>query len=541
MSTPTEPEKSPTEPKTSPTEPRFQSTEPTVNDARSLSDLLAPLTSVTDRGLACGDTTVSWRDHLRDASARGAAIRGLLDPARPLHVGVALPNSIEYCALLAAAVLEGFVVVGLNTTRRGEALARDVATADCQLILVDDSTADLFDGLDLPAPILDINGARWTELVAAQPIPDEVVVPRRDPDDLVMLIFTSGTTGSPKAVRCSHRKFAAPGVMLAQRFGMGPTDVVYLSMPLFHSNATIAGWAVALAARASVALRPSFSARGFIADLHRYRVTYANYVGKPLHYVLAVPPADEDADCSLRIMYGNEASAADRAAFAQRFGCTVIDGFGSTESGVAISRTPDTPADALGPLVAPVAVVDPETLEPLPPGEVGEIVNTSGPGLFDGYYGDDEATAERLRGGVYRTGDLGWVGDDGYIRFAGRLGDWARVDGENLGTAPIEAILLRHPAIAQAAVYGVPVEIGDELWAALVAPGLTPDDLTDFLAAQSDLGPKQWPSHIRLVESLPQTATFKTVRSSLREEQSPPDWSRVDNRYTSRQKLPVQP
>ena len=126
-----------------------------------------------------------------------------------------------------------------------------------------------------------------------------------------MLIFTSGTTGSPKTVRCSHRKFRRPGsCSRSTLFWNGPpTDVVYLSMPLFHSNATIAGWAVALAARASVALRPSFSARGFIADLHRYRVTYANYVGKPLHYVLAVPPADEDADCSLRIMYGNEASA----------------------------------------------------------------------------------------------------------------------------------------------------------------------------------------------------------------------------------------
>lgn len=505
---------------------------PTVNDARSLSDLLAPLTSVTDRGLRCGDTSVTWRDHLRDASARGDAIRSLLDPARPPHVGVALPNSIEYCALLAAAVIEGFVVVGLNTTRRGDALARDVATADCQLILVDETTADLFDGLDLPAPILDINGPQWAGLVAAQPIPDEVVVPQRDPDDLVMLIFTSGTTGSPKAVRCSHRKFAAPGVMLAQRFGMGPGDVVYLSMPLFHSNATIAGWGVALAAGASIALRPSFSARGFVDDLHRYGVTYANYVGKPLHYVLAVPPTAEDAHCALRIMYGNEASAADRAEFAQRFGCTVIDGFGSTEGGVSISRTADTPADALGPLVAPIAVVDPETLAPLPSGEVGEIVNTSGPGLFDGYYGDDEATAERLRGGAYRTGDLGWVGDDGYVRFAGRLGDWARVDGENLGTAPIEAILLRHPAITQAAVYGVPVEIGDELWAALVAPGLTPEDLTDFLAAQSDLGPKQWPRHVRLVDELPQTATFKTVRSSLREEKSPPDWSRLNGRYS---------
>ncbi len=504
---------------------------PAVSDARSLSELLAPLADVTDRGLRCGDTSVSWRDHLRDAARRAAALRGLLDPGRPPHVGVALPNSIEYCALLAAAVLQGFVIVGLNTTRRGAAIARDAQIADCQVILADSATTALFDGVALPAPLIDVDSPEWIDLVAAQQIPPTVEVSPRDPDELVMLIFTSGTSGDPKAVRCSHRKFAAPAVMLAERFDLGVDDVVYLAMPLFHSNATIAGWAVALAAGATIALRPAFSARGFIADLHRYGVTYANYVGKPLHYILAVPEDATDHGCALRIMYGNEAAAGDRAEFARRFACTVVDGFGSTEAGVSVSRTPDTPPDALGPLREPIAVVDPDTLAPMPIGEIGEIVNTSGAGLFDGYYNDEAATADRLAGGVYRTGDLGWVGADGFLRFVGRLGDWARVDGENVGTAPIEAILVRHRDIALAAVYGVPVEIGDELWAALVAPGLTPDDLTEFLAAQPDLGPKQWPSHIRLVDELPQTATFKTVRAALRAAATVPDWSRIDGRY----------
>ncbi|GED99061.1 AMP-binding protein [Gordonia crocea] len=505
----------------------------TVTDARSLSELLAPLTAVTDRGLRCGDAQVSWRDHLRRAARLAAAIDEQLDPARPPHVGVAAANSISYCEALAAAALGGFVVVGLNTTRRGEALRRDAEKADCQFVLVDGSTAGLIADAGLAVATYDLDGREWAERLARHRLPAEAVVVPRSPDQQLMLIFTSGTTGEPKAVRCSHRKFAAPAVMLAQRFGLGPTDVVYLSMPLFHSNATIAGWAVALAAGASIALRPSFSARGFIDDLHRYRVTYANYVGTPLHYVLAVPPDPRDAQVALRIMYGNEATAADRAAFAERFGATVVDGFGSTEGGVSISRTPDTPADALGPLIAPVAVVDPKSLAPMPVGEVGEIVNTSGPGLFDGYYHDDEATVQRIRGGMYRTGDLGWVGEDGYVRFAGRLGDWARVDGENIGTAPIEAILLRHPAIRRAAVYGVPVEIGDELWAALVAPGLTAQEFSDFLAAQPDLGPKQWPSQVRIVDALPQTATFKTVRAALRDAGFGPDWSRCadDGRY----------
>ena len=202
----------------------------------------------------------------------------------------------------------------------------------------------------------------------------------------------------------------------------------------------------------------------------------------------------------------------------------MIDGFGSTEGGVSITRTPETPDDALGPLRDPVAVVDPSTGEPMPTGEVGEIVNAAGPGLFDGYYRDEAATADRLRGGMYRTGDLGWVDEGGFVHFAGRLGDWLRVDGENLGTAPIERVLLRHPAITQALVFGVAVEIGDEVGALLVAPGLERADFLDFLAAQEDLGPKQHPSQVWLVDGLGQTATFKTTRVGLTDALGAPDW-----------------
>ncbi|MFW0785900.1 long-chain-fatty-acid--CoA ligase [Gordonia sp. CPCC 206044] len=500
--------------------------------AATLTSLLTPLADVDDRGLWFEGQFVSWRDHLGHAGAVAAAVRGLLSDDGPPHVGVLLTNTPEFASLIAGAVLDGYVIAGLNTTRRGASLAADVARADCQVVFVSDDTAALVDGLDLGVPVINVDSDRWQRQVATHVGPSAPHRADVDGDDLLMLIFTSGTTGDPKAVRCTHRTFAAAGKMLADRFEIGADDVVYLSMPMFHSNAMIAGWTVAVAGGASIALRRSFSARGFVADVRRYGVTYANYVGKPLNYILATEASDDDAKCSLRIMYGNEASARDRRRFAERFGCRVIDGFGSTEGGVAITRTPDTPDDALGPLRAPTAVVDPETGAPLGPGEVGELVNTSGPGLFNGYYRDPDATEERLRDGVYHTGDLAWVDDAGYIYFAGRLGDWLRVDGENLATGPIERILLRHPAIRQVAVFGVAVEIGDEIEAVLVVQGaLTASELTDFLATQGDLGPKQWPHRIRIVDALPETATFKTVKRVLRDAAEPPTWVREGHTY----------
>ncbi|MDL9936489.1 long-chain-fatty-acid--CoA ligase [Gordonia sp. ABSL1-1] len=500
-----------------------------------MAELLRSLSAAGDRGVHHDDHFVCWSEHLTESARRGNALRAHLPADAPPHVGVLMENTAEFSLLLGAAALGAFVLVGLNTTRRGAALATDIATADCQIVLTHRPTRHLLDELDPESldgvRVLDVDGIEYAGMLVDIDCREPDFGPI-SPDDLMMLIFTSGTTGDPKAVRCTQRKFAASGRMLADRFGIDHTDVVYLSMPMFHSNAVIAGWSVALAGGASVVVRQRFSASGFLPDVRRYGVTFANYVGKPLHYILATPPSPDDADNSLRIMYGNEASATDRERFAARFGCRVVDGFGSTEGGVAITRTPDTPPSALGPLRPPTAIVDPETGTPVSVGEVGEIVNASGPGLFSGYYDDEAATADRMRGGVYHTGDLGWVDDAGYLHFAGRLGDWLRVDGENLGTSPIERILLRHPQIEQAAVYGVPVEIGDEIEAVLVvSDDLDPERFADFLTAQPDLGPKQWPHRVRFVGEMPTTATHKIVKRALREGDPEPQWRRVGRAY----------
>jgi fatty-acyl-CoA synthase len=494
-----------------------------VSDAPTVTDLLVPLADVDDRGIHADDGSYStWRQHIQDAANLAAALKARLDPAKPPHIGVLLGNTPFFSSLLVAAALSGLVPVGLNPTRRGEALARDIETADCQLVLADDKQVgpETYGAGFAPEgmAVIDVGAAAWAdELGQFRGAP--ITFAPSNFDDLFMLIFTSGTSGDPKAVRCTHEKVAFPGVMLAERFGLGPADTCYLSMPLFHSNAVMAGWAPAVAAGASIALRRKFSASQFIPDARRFHATYANYVGKPMSYILATPPRPDDADNPLRIVYGNEAAPRDIDRFAERFGVTVVDGFGSTEGGVNIARTPDTPEGALGPLPEGLDIIDVETGQPCPPGVIGELVNLTGPGNFRGYYNAPDAETERMTGGVYHSGDLGYRDDAGYVHFAGRLGDWMRVDGENLGTAPIERVLMRYPDVTEAAVYAIPdPAVGDRVMAALVLPegaDFDPARFREFLATQDDLGPKQWPAFVRVSTALPRTETFKIIKRRL--------------------------
>ncbi|WP_116111379.1 long-chain-fatty-acid--CoA ligase [Amycolatopsis ruanii] len=494
----------------------------------TVTDLLLARAEDDGPGLRFEDASWTWREHVQQCADHAAALRSLLTgPVK--HVGVLADNVPSFSFLLGGCAFAGAVLVGLNPTRRGAALERDIRLADCQLVLTEGRHASLLSGIDVP--VLDLDGPEWASLLAScagSPLSPVAATPA----DLLMLIFTSGTSGDPKAVRCTHEKIAFPGQMLATRFGLSTSDCVYLSMPMFHSNAIMAGWSVGRAAGATLAMRRRFSASGFLPDVRRFGATYANYVGKPLSYVLATPELPDDADNPLRIVYGNEGAEADLAEFGRRFGCHVVDAFGSTEGGIGFARTPDTPPGSLGRLPEGVSVLDPETGSVCPPGVVGELVNTAGAGAFAGYYKNPEADAERLRDGRYHTGDLAYVDENGFCFFAGRLGDWLRVDGENLGTAPIERILLRHPAIAEAAVYAVPdPAVGDQVMAALVLSGpLTPGEFGSFLAAQPDLGPKQLPRFVRLVSELPRTSTYKVVKRRLAAEGtgcSDPVWSRT--------------
>ncbi|MCK0089211.1 long-chain-fatty-acid--CoA ligase [Rhodococcus sp. F64268] len=512
----------------------------------TVTTLLRRLDTVDDRGVLFEDSFVSWRDHAALSHDRAALLRDILDPSRPRHIGVLLDNVPEFSFLLGAAAFSGSVVAGLNTTRRGEALARDILLADCQVVFTETAHIGLLAGLDLPGVrVIDIDSEEWRATIAPYEGSEQIVDDIAS-DDPFMLIFTSGTSGDPKAVRCTHAKIADPGSMLAERFGLGPADTVYLSMPMFHSNAMMAGWGVALAARSSVALRRRFSASGFLPDLRKFGVTYANYVGKPLSYVVATPERPDDADNPLRIMYGNEGSAPAVAEFGRRFGATVVDGFGSTEGGIAIRATAGRPAGSLGLLPDGIEILDTETGLPCPPAvfdddgrivnadeATGELVNSDGAGAFAGYYNDPEADAERLRNGRYHSGDLAYRDADGFVYFAGRSSGWLRVDGENLGAAPIERVLSRYPGFSQVSVYAVPDRfVGDQVMIAVVPAvddEFDPAAFAEFLDTRADLGPKQLPTFVRVARSLPQTATFKILTRTLSAERwhcTDPVWVR---------------
>jgi len=483
----------------------------------TVTSLIAPLIDVDDRGVWFEESFTTWRDHIRQGAAVAAALRARMDPDRPQHVGVLLQNTPFFSALLIAAGLSGIVPVGLNPIRRGAALARDIAHADCQVVVADNAMLATVGEVDC----INVDSPEWADELAA--FADSPLSPRvAEPSDLFMLIYTSGTSGDPKAVKCSQGKVAIAGVTMAQRFELAERDVCYVSMPLFHSNAVLVGWAVALACRGSMVLRRKFSASQFLPDVRRYGATYANYVGKPLSYILATPERPDDGDNPLRAVYGNEGAPADVERFAKRFNTVVMDGFGSTEGGIAIARTPDTPPGALGPLPEGTEILDVETGEPCPPGVTGELVNVANAGRFEGYWNDPAADAERMRGGAYHSGDLAYRDENNFVYFAGRLGDWLRVDGENLGTAPIERILLRHPDIVELAVYGIPApDVGDRVMAAVVlreGARFDPAEFRDFLAAQPDLGPKQWPTFVRVSATLPRTESFKVIKRQLQAE-----------------------
>lgn len=472
-------------------------------------------------------------------------------PPGPFHVGVLLDNVPDHVFLIGGAALAGATVVALNATRRGEELARDIAATDCGLVIVGEDQEHLLAGLDLSTVAPDV-------LVAGTPAFREELAAvtgsaapqhRPHPADLLLLLFTSGSTGAPKAVRVTTGRAARAGAAMHLR----RQDVLYCAMPLFHGNALMSLLFPALGTGCSLVLRRRFSASTFLPDIREHGCTFTSTVGRALSYVLATDPGPHDRDHHLRAVLAPESSTIDAAAFRERFGCAVVTGYGSSENAIVLVPRPGHPPDALG-LPADgsdVAVVDPDTGHECPRAEfdeaglllnaaaaTGEIVGRDALTRFEGYYRNAEATAARTRGGWYWSGDLGYRDANGVFFFAGRTADWLRVDGENFAAAPVERLLARCPGVTGVAVFGVPDErtADDQVMAVLelADPGaFDPEAFDAFLDGQRDLGTKWRPRYVRAMRTLPVGGTDKVDRQALRAQRwggPDPVWWRPDRR-----------
>lgn len=486
----------------------------------------------------------TWAEMETEMEVRARLLEELL-PAEPPHVGVLLDNVPEFLFLIGGAALSARVLVGINPTRRGAELARDIRHADCQAIITDSGYAELLDGLDLGA-------AADRVIVAGSPEHEAALDRHRGPDapelssspapdDLFLLIFTSGSTGAPKAVRLTQGRAARA----AAQMGFRPDDVLYCSMPVFHGNALMSMVFPSLATGASLVFKRKFSASGFLPDVRQFHCTFTSTIGRALAYILATPESERDKDHDLKFVLAPESSTADMKAFKRRFGPPVFGGYGSSENAIVMVPSPGQPPEALG-APAPgldVAIIDPATEEECPRAQfdtdgrlvnaeeaIGELVGLNALERFEGYYNNAEATSERTRSGWYWSGDLAYRDEQDVFYFAGRDADWIRVDGENFAAAPVERVIQRYPGVAGVAVFGVPDDrtVDDQVMAVVELDGgasFEPVAFDSFLADQRDLGTKWSPRYVKLVRSLPVTATNKIDKAPLRRAR----WSSSEN------------
>ena len=484
--------------------------------------------------LRAGDDTWTFAAAHREACRYANLFLARRRPG-PFHVGVLMDNLPAFVFAELGCALAGAALVGLNPTRTGDALARDVEYADCQLVLTEARYADqLREAIGERVPVLLADGPAPSLDAALAEVDDRDPMVAVASDAMLMIVFTSGTTRAPKGVLNSQGRLMMLGWGACMHMcHCTADDVIYCAMPLYHANAQILALAPPLVTGAGLALGRRFSKSHFLDDVRRYGATLFNYVGNPLAYIMETPARPDDADNPLRLAYGNEAPRQYIAAFAERFGCEVIDGYGASEVGVGFSRTADDPPRSLG--RAPGVKILAEDGRECPPARidadgrllnadeaVGEIVNTNGRFLFEGYYKDEQATADRTRDGWFRTGDLGYADADGFIYFAGRDAEWIRVGGENFLARPIEEALAQHPDVLLVSAYGVPdPEAGDQVMAAVVLqPGATFDAAAfgRFIDDHRGLPPRWRPTFVRVATALPMTATNKIVKRALRGE-----------------------
>ncbi|HEY1480487.1 MAG TPA: acyl--CoA ligase [Gaiellales bacterium] len=333
-------------------------------------------------------------------------------------------------------------------------------------------------------------------------------------DDVALLLHTSGTTSRPKQVPLLQRNLMASARTIVQHYALTPDDVSFCVMPLFHIHGLVASTFAALASGGSVVLPRRFSPRRFWSQAREGGTTWFS-AGPTLHQMI-LEKRDGDGPAALRFVRScsSALSPALMERLEQTFGVPVLEAYGMTEASHQMSSNPLPPAARIPGSVGiatgvEIAVIDADrTL--LPEGSEGEVV-IRGPGVTPGYVAAPEANADAFFDGWFRTGDRGVV-EDGYLRLVGRLKEMILRGGENISPAEVEDVLLRHPAVSDAACFGVDDEkYGEEVAAAVALSGEVDEaELIAFCGER--LAAFKVPRTIHLLEAIPRTATGKLQR-----------------------------
>jgi long-chain acyl-CoA synthetase len=440
---------------------------------------------------------------------------------------VMLANTPEFCIVCYGVLRAGGTVVPMNPLLK----SREV-----EYYLSDSGAGLLFAAADSPgepAPGAAAAGARFVPAGAADlaallqaQLPAPGVADRAD-DDTALILYTSGTTGQPKGAELSHANLRTNAQLSAETlFSLSPSDVVMGCLPLFHVFGLTCGLNTSVNSGATLALLARFDPGQALEIIQRCRVTV--FEGVPTMYAALLHHPDRDRYdlSSLRICVSGGAALPVELlrSFEAAFGTMILEGYGLSEtSPVAAFNHPDRERKP-GSIGTPVRGVQLRLVTPdgtdVPDGEVGEIA-VSGPNVMKGYWGRPEATKETIPDGWLRTGDLARQDEDGYFFIVDRKKDLVIRGGFNVYPREIEEVLYEHPAVAEAAVIGIPhPTLGEEIGAAAaLKPGAsaTPDELRAFVKAR--VAAYKYPRHVWLVDALPKGATGKI----LRREVSPPE------------------
>jgi crotonobetaine/carnitine-CoA ligase len=516
--------------------------------------------------MATGSWTYRQLDEETDRVAAGLAALGV---RRGDKVSLMLNNCVELAVLWFALAKLGAVAAPVNTAFRGNVLADAVNLVESRLAVVhgplhapwqavQTALVSVQTVLVLGDPDTEVNAnaapnkaclsavgqtLSYAQLRAVDPTPASLPRPEIAADELCLLLYTSGTTGRSKAAMISHRFVLAQAQGFVDGLELRSDDVLYCPYPMFHLDATVMTIAPALLLRAVAALGERFSVSRYWDELRALDATVFDFMGATITMLWKQPPSPRDRGHRARLGWGVPLPAF-APAFEARFGCRLVELYGSTEAG-GVMYTPLHAARRPGSCgkLAPAftaRLVDEQGCE-VPLGQAGELLlRPEQPELLmQGYYGMPEATLAAFKDLWFHTGDLLRQDADGYLYFVGRRKDMVRRRGENISSAEVEMGIDAHPDVLESAVFGVPSDMTEEEVMACVvlrdpaalsaAAATTPAQQAVLLAAHchSVMARFMVPRYIRFMAALPKTPTDKVEKFRLQAQGVTPDtWDR---------------